>query len=354
MRSCFCRASPVGGCGLSGGLSDADLLAGGDGAAGRQAVELLDRTGADAVGLAHGVGRFALPCRVGRGVALPAPLLAGNEDRFAGDGLHALLQLVELAQVARRDAEAAADRLERVVLLGQDVVHAVGFVDVVAVVGVDRYAVVVRVDERGRWNRGVRHAALVVEAAGGIGVRRVARRIEPAAVGAVEQVELVLLDDADEPLRVVGRRGVAGGLQSARPVLVVGGAVGEERVVAGLGVEEFGVVAVRSLDRRVAAEAFALRVVVVIDLRAGPAALALDAEVVVRVARQQAVARVRFEQPLGHGDAGRDAVALHVLHGDRLVAVDVLLLGDAALGACRENRPHQEKSGICCFSRNIH
>ena len=44
-------------------------------AAGLEAVEFFDRTGADGVGLAYGIGRFALAADVGVGIALPALLL---------------------------------------------------------------------------------------------------------------------------------------------------------------------------------------------------------------------------------------------------------------------------------------
>ena len=84
-----------------------------------EAVELLDRTRADAVGLSYGVGRLAVAADVVLGVALPALLLALDVNRLARQGLRLLvLQVVEAAQVARRDAELAADVLERVVRLG--------------------------------------------------------------------------------------------------------------------------------------------------------------------------------------------------------------------------------------------
>lgn len=304
-------------------------------AAGLEAVELLDRTGADGVGLAYGIGRFALAADVGVGIALPALLLALDVDHLVGHRLCLLvLQVVELTQVACRNAELLPDILERVALFGQHVVYAVGLVDIVAVVGVDRHPVVVRVD--GRRRSGNRFdAALVGEPPFGIGyLASHARGVEPLAVGPVEQVELVLLDDAREPLRVVGRRGVAGGFEPPCPALVIVGRVGEQRVVAWLRIEEFGMVPVRRLDRGVAAEALPLGVVVVIDLVARPVAFALDAEMVVRLQRQPAVAAVGLEDALRHGDAGGDAVPLHVGHGDGFVTVDIFLAGLPHL--CRE------------------
>ena len=264
-----------------------------------------------------------------------------------------VLQIVEFAQVARREAELPPDVLERVVLLGQHVVHAVGDVDVVTLVGVDRHAVVVRVD--GPLGPGqFLHAALRREPLFGVAFQAVARGVEPCAVGPVEQEELVLLDDADEPLRVVGGRGVARGLETPRPALVIVGGVGEQRVVAGLRVEEFGVVPVRRLDRGVGAEAFALGVVVVVDLVARPVALALDAEVVVRLHRQQAVAAVRFEDSLRHGDARGDSVALHVGDGDGHVAADVLFARLAHLRPELHGDAEEDSGEEYCFFGKSH
>ena len=183
-------------------------------------------------------------------------------------------------------------------------------------------------------------------------IRPFVRNIQAISIGPVEQIELVVLDDADEPLRIVGRRGVARGLEPPGPTAVVGRGVGEERVVARLRVEEAGVVVVGVFDRRVAAEAFALGVVVVVYAVARPVALALDAEVVVRLAREPAVAGVRLQQSLGHGDAGRNAVALHVRHGDGLVAVDVLLARDLLRRGAERNCGKQNQNAYCFFINN--
>ena len=218
--------------------------------------------------------------------------------------------------------------------------------------GVDRHAVVVRIDGRSGLGRAF-HAALLCEPLLGVARKPVARGVEAHAVGTVQQVELVLLDDPHEPLGVVGGRGVSGGLQTPRPTLVVVGRIGEERVVARLRVEKLGVVLVGGFDRGVRTETFALGVVVVVDLLAGPVALALDAEVVVGLHRQQAVAAVGFEDALRHSDACRDAVALHVGHGDRHVAADVFF---ACLAHLRPelHRAAEEDSreGYCFFGKS--
>ena len=266
------------------------------------------------------------------GVALPAFLLAVDVDLLAAHGLRLAFQVVELAQVSRRDAEDLRERFERVALLGDDVVHAVGDVDVVSLVGVDRHAEIVGIDPLFVYGRQGIHAASGLKAFHGLlGARAVARCVERFALRAVEQVELRLLDDAAQPLRIVGRGGVTGRLQSARPAAVVVGGVDEERVVARLRIQETGMILVRGFDRAVGAETFAAGVVVVEDAPSRPVVFALDAEMVVRRTRQCAVAAVGFQNALRQRDAGRNAVAFHVRHGDVLVAVDVLLAGLARL-----------------------
>ena len=63
----------------------------------------------------------------------------------------------------------------------------------------------------------------------------------------------------------------------------------------------------------VLAEALAPPVIVVIDFFPLPVAMALDAEVIVRLARQFAPPRAGFEQALCQRDARRDLVAMHVV-----------------------------------------
>ena len=113
-------------------------------------------------------------------------------------------------------------------------------------------------------------------------------------------------------------------------------------------------VVVRGLDRGVGPEALALGVVVVVDLLAGPVALALDAEVVVRPHGEQAVPAVGFENTLSEGDACRDSVALHLGDGDGFVSVDILFAGGADLGRKRKDQPEEETCEECCFSGNFH
>ena len=76
---------------------------------------------------------------------------------------------------------------------------------------------------------------------------------------------------------------------------------------------------------------------------------------VVRAERQQAVTAVRFENALGHGDARRDAVAFHLLHGDMFVAVDVLFARLAHLRPQQAGQAEEQDSREeYCFFGNIH
>ena len=204
-----------------------------------ESVEFAQRLFAQRIALGHRRDGLALGDDVMAGVALPAFLLAVDVDLLAAHGLRLAFQVVELAQVPRRDAEDLRERFERVALLGDDVVHAVGDIDVVSLVGVDRHAEIVGIDPLFVYGRQGIHAASGLEAFHGLlGARAVARCVERFALRAVEQVELRLLDDAAQPLRIVGRGGVTGRLQSARPAAVVVGGVDEERVVARLRIQK--------------------------------------------------------------------------------------------------------------------
>ena len=162
--------------------------------------------------------------------------------------------------------------------------------------------------------------------------------VELGAVAAVEQIEAVILYKAYQAVGIVGRRGIARGLQAPSPAAVVGGLVDEQRVVTRLFVEK-------------------LRVVVVYPV-ARPVALALYAEVVVRSECQRAVAAVRLQYTLRHGNAGRYAVTLHVVYGQRLVAGYVLLLGLSGLCGCccgqQERRNPYKCRTDCCISNYNH
>jgi len=166
----------------------------------------------------------------------------------------------------------------------------------------------------------------------------------------VEVVELVVFDNFDEQFGIsrIGR--IASLFESVSPPFVIHRVQFEQVLVTGRFVEEFRMVVERGLDGRVFAETFAFRIVVVRDRGTGPGAFAFDAEVVVAFARQAPVAVVRFEQRLGHRDAGGDAVYFHLFDGQRLIFLDVFFAGEAVLSVCGEGEQRhaqrQQGNGI--------
>ena len=104
-----------------------------------------------------------------------------------------LFQVVELSKIARRNPELRTDILVRIAGLGQDIMHAVRRIDLVSVVRIDGHLIIVRVDRRigsrptdMRPNMGLAAAA----------IRPFVRNIQAISIGPVEQIELVVLDDA--------------------------------------------------------------------------------------------------------------------------------------------------------------
>ncbi len=175
-------------------------------------------------------------------------------------------------------------------------------------------------------------------------IRPFVRNIQAISIGPVEQIELVVLDDADEPLCVIGRRSITGSFEPPCPTLVIGRRIGEQRIVSGRRIEKLGMVAIRILDRRITAETFALGIVVVVDLSPRPIPFALDAEMVIRLHRQAAVAAVGFEDTLRQRNAGRNPVTFHIVDGNRLVTLDVLLarLTNPLLRLCPRTENRQD------------
>lgn len=113
---------------------------------------------------------------------------------------------------------------------------------------------------------------------------------------------------------------------------------------------------IRGLYRGVGSETFALFVIVVIDFFAGPILLALNAEMVIRRTGEKTVAAVGFEDSLRQSDAGRDSITLHVIDGNRVVAVDILFacLSRWLLRNGRMTDKKRKKERNDCFLGNIH
>ena len=142
--------------------------------------------------------------------------------------------------------------------------------------------------------------------------------------GLVVLVEAVGFDDVDQPVGILGVGGVARTLQSVGPSLVVGLVQSEEALVVGPVGKKLAMVLVALQGRIIDAEQLAPAVVVMAHGPTSPA-VALDAKVVVALRGKLARAGSALQQPLGQGDAGRDAVFVHLDDGDVLVSVDVVL-----------------------------
>ena len=220
------------------------------------------------------------------GIALlRSGVLAVEVDDVALLGDVGLVEVVVADELAARNIELVGDALHGVALTGNDIDQPIG-----QVWGVGRLGIV----------------------GGGV-----------LPLVGVEAVEVVRLDDVDEPVGIGGVGGIACHLQPACPAHVVGGLQAEEAGIALVRREEDGVVLVGIADGLIDAEAVVARVVVAIDLAPCPV-VTLDAEVVVAVARQLALPGTGLQQRLRQRNAGRDVVLLHLVDSQGLVLLDVL------------------------------
>src|SRR6185437_8369228 len=87
--------------------------------------------------------------------------------------------------------------------------------------------------------------------------------------------------------------------------------------------KEIGMIAVRIRRRRITAETFLFRIVIMIHHTALPVILALYPEMIVRFLAELATARLRFMQPLGQDDGCRDTGTLLLGHRQRLIGVHI-------------------------------
>lgn len=76
-------------------------------------------------------------------------------------------------------------------------------------------------------------------------------------------------------------------------------------------------------------ETIVLLVVVVVGLSTGPVGRALDTEVIIAFAGQEAISVTTFQQPLSKRNARRNTMLLHFCHGHLLPEGDIFLSGVA-------------------------
>lgn len=150
-----------------------------------------------------------------------------------------------------------------------------------------------------------------------VGGRRACRR-------GVVHIELIALNKVDEVLGITGIGGIAAGLETVGPSLVVGVGKTEQRAITAAASKKLAVVFKTLKGRVVGAETFTVGIIVVGDGTAVPA-MTLDAEVVVAPDGEVATASTAFEQTLGKGDAGRDAITVHLGDGKVFIFVYVCL-----------------------------
>ena len=88
---------------------------------------------------------------------------------------------------------------------------------------------------------------------------------------------------------------------------------------------------VRLVGAIIHTETVVLLVVVVISAASGPVVVALNTEVVVAVACEFAATGTALKQSLSQSDGCRYVITLHLLDGDILVLVDILLVSRVPL-----------------------
>ena len=200
-------------------------------------------------------------------------------DHCAGEEVPGLFEVVVPQQLLGEEVVLPGYALVGVEVAGQDVGHAVALVDD-AVAGV--------LVEEGSPGGIELHDLHDLVGAG--------RQEIPVLLGlrvhlAVKAVELVVLDDLDQPLRVLRVGGVAGFLQAVAPGLVIGDVQVEEKCVAVSVAQEVGVILEGFGRVAVFAEAgFPGVVVLFVVCRALPVVVAFDTEVVVGLDGQIGVA----------------------------------------------------------------
>ena len=218
-------------------------------------------------------------------------------DDVAGLQRIVLVHFVVAPQLSFAHAHGAAYRGERVAGLGHYVIILVVVADVIGGCGIDHLL-------------GAASAAVAV------------RLFLPVVLR-----QSVPFDDFYQGLCIAGVGGISRPLQSVCPSLVVGAAQGKECGVSPAVFQEKGMILIGFGRRFIHAEAVVGPVVATEDVRSCPAHSHLDAEMVVGLLRQHALACAAFQQGLCQCDACRDAVALHLVDGAVLVLTDIGFVG---------------------------
>ena len=121
-------------------------------------------------------------------------------------------------------------------------------------------------------------------------------------------MKLIPFNELNKFLRVVAVRGVSGFFQPSGPGPVVVFRQVKEGGIAGPGSQKEAVVPEGMHGMVVFSKTLSPLVIVMPGIVPIPAGMALDPEVVVGLSRKLPIAKPAFQQSLGQGDAGRDAI----------------------------------------------
>ena len=277
-------------------LPQAETVADLDLVVGREVVHLVEVLQADAVLLGDGVHRLSWTDIVQTVLIVPRGLrlLLLQPDDLTLLQLVALVALVILGQLTITDIHLVSQRAERVSLAGNDIVVLVVVLD-----GVQDSIDPVILGTIG-------HELVIV-------------------LGLVVLIEFVKLDNLYQFAGVLGVRGIARRLQSSGPALVVSLLQVEQRLIAAATDQELGVILEGLIGGVVGAEALVALVIVVIT-RAPRPSVALDTKMVVGPPCQFTVACPTLKHALSQCDGGRDMILEHLLDGNILVLVEILLI----------------------------
>ena len=105
----------------------------------------------------------------------------------------------------------------------------------------------------------------------------------------------------------------------------------------------------------VGTETFTSGIIIVIDAATTPVTVTLDAEMVVALTGQGAHTRSTLQEALRKGNAGRNLIALHLLHSQGGILTDVLIVTTVApLGLSRQHTGQQTKEKGNYLQVSIH
>ena len=138
-------------------------------------------------------------------------------------------------------------------------------------------------------------------------------------------VEFVKLNDLNQFVGILRISGITGSLQTTSPAFIIGGLQIEQTAVALTIYQEARMILKRLIGRIIGPETFVAGIIIVVDLPPIPP-IALDAKMVVALSDQFALSCPTLKEALCERDAGRDFPTVHLLNGDVLVLVNILLI----------------------------